>query len=524
MSVVEYCKEELATNKPFMILSPISNGEGELIPGEKMVATREESLSDRIGQRSKEALPFTGDKGILLSDVYAKNETIDAFLQQLSNEELIYLTRGEGMCSPKVTAGTAAAFGGVAKSHKKYGIPIGCCADGPSGIRMDCGTMAFSLPNGTLLACTFNTTLVESLYELEGQELRLNKIDTLLGPGINIHRNPLNGRNFEYFSEDPYLTGTMAVAQLKGMHKYGVTGTIKHFACNNQEYNRHTVDAIVSERAIREIYLKAFEMAVKKGDAYCIMSTYGPINGIWTAGNYELLTSILREEWNYKGLVMTDWWAKINEEGKEATIRNTSFMIRAQNDVYMVTVDAEANTNEDDSERGLLEGIINREDLVRCVKNICEVLMRTPAIERRLGIQDNIKQINLLQEEQEPYTSEQNVTITKSSYIPCNTIKTSKGNRNVLVLHFEERGNYKITFSLSAQASELAQMPMAVFINNKLVQTISIKGGEDSVVTRSMPMEVFTAVDFYVELYFAQSGIHIHEIKIEKESELSFFS
>ena len=110
---------------------------------------------------------------------------------------------------------------------------------------MDCGTMAYALPNGTLLACTFDPELVEELYEMEGMELRKNKIDTLLGPGINIHRNPLNGRNFEYFSEDPYLTGIMAAAQLTGMGKYGVTGTIKHFACNNQELKRHDANSII---------------------------------------------------------------------------------------------------------------------------------------------------------------------------------------------------------------------------------------------------------------------------------------
>mgnify|MGYP000125689984 CR=1 FL=1 len=126
------------------------------------------------------------------------------------------------------------------------------------------------MPNGTLLASTFNEELSTELYEWEGLELRKNKIDSLLGPGMNIHRNPLNGRNFEYFSEDPLLTGKMAAAQLRGMHKYNVTGTIKHFACNNQETNRHGVEAVVSERALREIYLKGFEIAVKEGGAYSI--------------------------------------------------------------------------------------------------------------------------------------------------------------------------------------------------------------------------------------------------------------
>ena len=209
-----------------------------------------------------------------------------------------------------------------------YGIPVGCCADGPSGIRMDCGSQAFSLPNGTALGCTFNKELVEDLYEMEGLELRKNRVDTLLGPGINIHRNPLNGRNFEYISEDPHLTGTMAAAQIRGMGRAGVTGTIKHFAGNNQEFHRHDVDSIVSERAMREIYLKGFEMAVKEGGAYSVMTTYGAVNGIWTAGNYDLVTAILRDEWGFDGIAMTDWWAKMNAGGRSclhAEYRNCVF-------------------------------------------------------------------------------------------------------------------------------------------------------------------------------------------------------
>lgn len=126
----------------------------------------------------------------------------------------------------------------------------------------------------------------------------------------------------------------MAAAQLKGMGKYGVTGTIKHFAGNNQEFKRHDANGVVSERALREIYLKGFEIAVKEGHAYSIMSTYGPINGIWTAGSYDLLTTILRKDWGYQGVVMTDWWAKMNEEGEEGSQSNTIPMVRAQNDVY----------------------------------------------------------------------------------------------------------------------------------------------------------------------------------------------
>src|SRR5699024_7636431 len=257
-----------------------------------------------------------------------------------SKEDLFHIVRGEGMSSPKVTPGIAGAFGGITEELKQLGILVAGCADGPSGIRMDSGTSAFSIPNGTALSCSFNEELSRELFEFMGLELRKNRIDSLLGPGINIHRNPLNGRNFEYFSEDPLLTGKMTVAQLKGMAKYDVTGTIKHFSCNNQEHSRNYANAILSERALREIYLKGFEMAVKEGNASSIMTSYGPINGLWTASNYDLLTTILREEWGFDGIVMTDWWAKGNDEGETGSRKNISAMIRSQNDLYMVTRDA----------------------------------------------------------------------------------------------------------------------------------------------------------------------------------------
>ena len=175
----------------------------------------------------------------------------------------------------------------------------------PPGMRLDCGTKAFSLPNGTMLASTFNCELIKELYDLLGLEMSANKVDCILGPGMNIHRHPLNGRNFEYFSEDPFLTGKMAAFQLNGLHSAGVTGTIKHFCGNNQETNRHFIDSAVSERALREIYLKGFEIAVREGNADSIMTTYGWVNGLWTAGNFDLNTVILREEWGFKGFIMT---------------------------------------------------------------------------------------------------------------------------------------------------------------------------------------------------------------------------
>ncbi|MBR4607901.1 MAG: glycoside hydrolase family 3 protein, partial [Lachnospiraceae bacterium] len=271
---------------------------------------RAQEARRRLAEMPKE-IAYTGDLGIKLADVANGKSTLEAFIGQLSDEDLACIIRGEGMGSPKVTAGTAAAFGGVAPRLAGLGVPCGCCSDGPSGMRLDCGTKAFSLPGGTMLACTWNRELLTELFTFTGWEMTANHVECLLGPGMNIHRHPLNGRNFEYFSEDPFLTGEIAVAQLDGLHSAGVTGTIKHFCGNNQETRRHFLDSVISERALREIYLKGFEIAVKKGGAYTIMTTYGSVNGLWTAGSFDLTTTILRGEWGFDGFAMTDWWANI---------------------------------------------------------------------------------------------------------------------------------------------------------------------------------------------------------------------
>ena len=382
--MTQQLEEALAPVTPFFRLKPEAvcdkktaeeaDDSLELEMEKEAVPLRTISLVDRIRENRPEAAACSGDKGITLGDVYDKKAELDEFLSQLTDEDLACIVRGEGMCSPKVTPGTAGAFGGVTDRLKDFGIPVGCCADGPSGIRMDCGTHAFSLPNGTCLACTFNEALVEALFEMEGLELRRNRVDLLLGPGMNIHRNPLNGRNFEYFSEDPYLTGKMAAAQLKGMGKAGTSGTIKHFAGNNQEFSRNLADSVISERALREIYLKGFEIAVKEGGAISIMSTYGPVNGLWTAGSYDLLTTILRKEWGFDGLVMTDWWAKMNDEGQDGDTRNTAAMVRGQNDVYMVVSDAASNSAQDNTLEGLADGRITRGELLRSAAAITENL------------------------------------------------------------------------------------------------------------------------------------------------------
>lgn len=388
--VTKRLEEACAPEKDFIRLKPgacraggVYEKSGEAVP------QRTVSLADRIHENMPPALAVTGNRNIRLKDVREGKETMEAFLAQLTPEELAVMVRGEGMCSPRVTPGVASCFGGVGKSlHDTYGIPVAAAADGPSGIRMDVGAQATQVPIGTLLACTFDTPLVEALYEMEGKELLRNEIDTLLGPGINIHRNPLNGRNFEYFSEDPLLTGKMAAANIRGIRKGGSHATMKHYACNSQEKVRSKVDAVVSERALREIYLKAFEIAVKEGRGSCVMTAYNPVNGHWSASNYDLNTTILRKEWGFTGIVMTDWWSTMNDcvEGGEESRENTAAMVRSQNDLYMVVdnLAAEENPMGDNTLEALQTGKLTLGELQRSAANICRFLMHAPAMERSL--------------------------------------------------------------------------------------------------------------------------------------------
>lgn len=373
--IIKQLEEVLAPIKSFKRIKPILNEHGYSCDYES-VPTRTVNLQKRIRENQPVAERFLGDKGWKLEDVKSLKVTMEEFLSQIPDEDLACLVRGEGMRSPKVTSGTAAAFGGVTDTLKGYGIPVGCCADGPSGIRRDDGHQAFCIPIGTALACTFNIPLVEELFIWMGKELAENKIEFLLGPGMNIHRHPLGGRNFEYFSEDPLLSGKMAAAQIRGIGRSGMSGTLKHFAANNQETARTECNCVVSERALREIYLKGFQIALEESKPQAIMSTYGAVNGIWTAGNYDLLTTVLRKEWGYDGLVMTDWEAQMNEEGSPASDKNTAAMIQAQNDLYMVVQDSLSNSKGDNTMEGINTGKIHRGELVRNAANICRVLIR----------------------------------------------------------------------------------------------------------------------------------------------------
>lgn len=520
--VTSRCTEAAGPVREFKRMRAVCGEDGiSLIQGWEDTPLRPYKMKEREAGETLPSVTYTGDKGHTLGDVYEGTVSMEEFLAQLSDEDLCCIVRGEGMCSPKVTPGTAAAFGGVTESLQKLGVPCGCCADGPSGIRMDCGTPAFSMPNGTCLACTFDTELSEKLYEMEGAELRKNRIDTLLGPGMNIHRNPLNGRNFEYFSEDPYLTGIMASAQLKGMAAYGVTGTVKHFAANNQEYHRRLLDSVMSERALREIYLKGFEIAVKEGGAYSIMTTYGAINGLWTASNYDLLTTILRDEWKFDGMVMTDWWADLNDEDGPASTDNLAAMVRSQNDVYMVTQDA--LTNKDNLMESLKNGTLKRSALLRCAKNICAMLMKSPVMERSLG-----KMSKEEQEAAEAMAGEDKVDFDITYYdidetlvLDGSDIDTTKGKSIVYGIRLKKFGAYTVRLKVKADAGKVAQIPVSIFANGHLEGTITINGTDGQWLEIEKPVGPLFGPHNYIRLYFAQSGMQIESVSILLKEEMT---
>lgn len=526
LTIVEQLEEAMAPLTAFECMRPGKKKEDGTYEQEwQQASLRTADPMQRRRERLPEEPAYTGNQGYQLSDVETGKAAMEAFLAQLTDEELCCIVRGEGMCSPKVTPGTAAAFGGVTESLRSYGIPVGCCADGPSGIRMDCGTIAFAMPNGTSLACTFHEELVGRLYEWEGLELRKNQVDTLLGPGMNIHRNPLNGRNFEYFSEDPLLTGRMAAVQLLGMHKYDVTGTIKHFACNNQEHSRNLADAVVSERALREIYLKGFEIAVKEGEARSVMSTYGPVNGLWTAGNYDLLTTILRKEWGYRGIVMTDWWAKANDEGKAATIQNTAAMVRSQNDLYMVTGDALSNSNEDNSMEELEKGTVTRGEFLRSAANICRFLLASPAYLRMVGRETELDRELLRCAEQENFATGPilKVEMLEEAEVDAALIDTAKGKTTTIQVAVRERGTFRLEFSCRASAgtADLAQLPVSVFQDKQLMETVTLAGSDKEWQRKAVrfPVPLFHYT-FFIKLFFGMSGMELKDVKVVMEESM----
>ena len=372
--VVKELRETLAV-RPENPFRRMVNKNGTL--GFENVPTATKDLKSQILSELPEELRCTKDD-IMFDDVVSGKYTPEEFVAQLSPEELDDLTHGEGkMNSAYGINGNAGAFGGVTEKLRSRGIPAMITTDGPSGIRIR-RTVSL-LPCGTALASSFNAEGIEQLYSLVSEEMAKFDVHMLLAPGMNIHRNPLCGRNFEYFSEDPLLSGKIAAAAVRGIQKTGRSACPKHFACNNQETNRNYNDSRVSERALREIYLKGFEIAVKESDPWSIMTSYNKINGVWSHYNYELVTQILRQEWGYKGLIITDWWMRAGASREFPDIKNDAYRVRAQVDVLMP---GEFGRKGDPDARALIpsmksQGGVTLAEAQRSALNVIRFILRT---------------------------------------------------------------------------------------------------------------------------------------------------
>ncbi len=334
-TLIEQLKEVSATEKDnaFMRLVPLySDGKANKVF--ENVPVRTVSLKEEIINKLPEAAYISVGHNYTLDDVKDNKITLNEFISTLSYDELEAISRGDYiMNSPLGAKGNAGVLGGVLPSLRDKGIPPITCTDGPSGIRL-CAYSAL-VPSGTALASTMNEKLITELYCLLGKEMRERGSDVLLAPGMNIHRNPLCGRNFEYFSEDPVIAGNIASAVVEGLQSSGVSACPKHFACNNQEVRRTKNNSVLSERALREIYLKGFEICVKRSNPLNIMTSYNKINGVWGHYNYDLVTTILRGEWGYKGAVMTDWWMQPSQSPEFKGVRNQAYRVRAGVNVLM---------------------------------------------------------------------------------------------------------------------------------------------------------------------------------------------
>ncbi len=287
-------------------------------------------------------------------DVAEKKADLDAFMEQFSNLELADLLGGQ----PNQGVANTFGFG----NNEKYGVPNLMTTDGPAGVRIlpEYEIYTTAWPCATQLAATWNRELLYKVGVMAAEEIRENNLYIWLAPAVNIHRNPLCGRNFEYYSEDPLLTGELAASLIRGVQSLGIGATVKHFACNNKETNRKESDSRVSERALREIYLKQFEIIIKKAQPMAVMSSYNLINGVRASENKELLEDILRDEWGYEGVVCSDWYTH-GEHYKELLAGNDIKMGCGYPERLMMALE---------------KGAITREDMIHSAKRVLQMILK----------------------------------------------------------------------------------------------------------------------------------------------------
>ncbi|WP_407317876.1 glycoside hydrolase family 3 C-terminal domain-containing protein [Isoptericola halotolerans] len=380
---------EVAAVEPthaFERLVPRAGQDGGTVAGHEPVPVATVGRRERVLAALPAPLERTGDRGVVLADVAAGRASLPEFIAQLDDDELEALSRGDDvMDSALGTPGNAGVLGGTIASLRDKGVRALTTTDGPAGIRL--ATYTSLLPCGTALASTWNPALVETLYGHLAEEMAVKGSDVLLAPGMNIQRDPLCGRNFEYFSEDPLLTGRMGAATVRGIQHAGLAACPKHFAANNQETNREHHDSRVSERALREIYLRGFEICVAEAAPRTVMTSYNKINGTWGHYHHDLVTTVLRGEWGYTGAVMTDWWLREAVDPDFPALRNDAYRVRAQVDVNMPGAwDRDVQTGDG----SLLESLADPDgitlgELQRTAANVLRLVLSAARGDRAVG-------------------------------------------------------------------------------------------------------------------------------------------
>lgn len=382
--------EEVAAVRPeaaFERMTLRREADGAATVAFEAVPTATVDLKQRILDRLPAAVDPVEDDSASFTQVLDGSLELDAFIAALAPEDFAALAYGDvTMDSPLGAAGNAGALGGVTERLRERGVPAAITTDGPSGIRLS--AYASLLPCGTALASTWDIPAVQEFAALHGEEMIAKGSDMLLSPGMNIHRDPLCGRNFEYFAEDPLLTGKLGAAVVAGVQSVGVSACPKHYAANNQETNRIFSDSRVSERALREIYLRGFEIMVRESNPQNIMTSYNKINGVWGHYHYDLVTTVLRGEWGWDGSIVTDWWMRMAPDPDFPALRDSAYRVRAQVDVLMPGSMHHGGTEREDSimesyRAGADNGGITLGEMQRTARNVLRYLQRSGIAERR---------------------------------------------------------------------------------------------------------------------------------------------
>ena len=382
-------------------------------------------------------------------------------------------------------------------------------------------------PQAINLASTWDTLLIKNVASAISTEARLKYLEigkglTYWSPTINMARDPRWGRNEETYGEDPYLTSRLGVAFVKGLQGdhpdyLKTVATIKHFVANNQENDRFSSSSQIPTKQLYEYYFPAYEACVKEADAQSVMTAYNAFNGVAPSGSTWLLGDVLRKEWGFQGIVMTDWWAKSNYEGHQAEVTAKAPMVAAQNDIYMVVSDAKSNPENDDVEEMLHAGKITVGELQRNAANILGFLLKSPSV---LLLADRIceEELEAMNTKEEDdvdagsLVSIESDSVTQKIVIDGALLHPAKGKADVIAVTNEFMGDFTMKFTLKSDLGELAQLPVSVFLDNIHKMTVSVQGTNGKWVEESRILNMEFGHNHYIKFYYGADNLEIKEI------------